>query len=81
MINQNPEQFARDNIDRQLRAASWTIQSKRQVNLGASLGVAVREYQTDVGVADYVLFVDKKPVGIIEAKEENKGSQLTQVED
>jgi type I restriction enzyme, R subunit len=46
-----------------------------------SLGVAVREYQTDVGPADYVLFVDKKPVGIIEAKEENKGFQLTQVED
>jgi type I restriction enzyme, R subunit len=43
--------------------------------------VAVREYQTDVGPADYVLFVDKKSVGIIEAKEENKGFQLTQVED
>ncbi len=82
MINQNPEQIARDNIDKQLAACGWVVQSKgRQLNLGAALGVAVREYQTDVGPADYVLFVDKKPVGIIEAKEENKGFQLTQVED
>ena len=80
-MNQNPEQLARDNIDRQLTACGWSIQNKKQVNLAASLGVAVREYQTDVGPADYVLFVDKKPIGIIEAKEENKGFQLTQVED
>lgn len=82
MINQNPEQIARDNIDKQLAASGWAVQSKgRDLNLGAALGVAVREYQTDVGPADYVLFVEKKPVGIIEAKEENKGFQLTQVED
>lgn len=80
-MNQNPEQIARDNIDRQLIASGWIVQSKKKINLGASLGVAIREYQTDVGPADYVLFVDKKPVGIIEAKEENKGFQLTQVED
>lgn len=81
MPNQNPEQFARDRIDKQLVACGWSVQSKREVNLAACLGVAVREYQTDVGPADYVLFVDKKPVGVIEAKEENKGFQLTQVED
>jgi type I restriction enzyme R subunit len=80
-MNQNPEQIARDNIDKQLIACGWTVQSKKSINLGESLGVAVREYQTDVGPADYVLFVSKKPVGIIEAKEENKGFQLTQVED
>lgn len=45
------------------------------------MGVAVREYQTDVGPADYVLFVDKKPVGVIEAKREDEGFRLTQVED
>lgn len=80
-MNQNPEQLARDNIDRQLTACGWVVQDKKKINLSESLGVAVREYQTDVGPADYVLFVDKKPVGIIEAKEENKGFQLTQVED
>ncbi|MBA4122005.1 MAG: DEAD/DEAH box helicase family protein [Acidobacteria bacterium] len=80
-MNQNPEQFARDNIDKQLRACGWAVQDKKKINLGERLGVAVREYQTDVGPADYVLFVDKKPCGIIEAKAEDKGFQLTQVED
>ena len=80
-MNQTPEQISRDIIDKQLTACGWAVQSKKKINLGLSLGVAVREYQTDVGPADYVLFVDKKPVGIIEAKEENKGFQLTQVED
>ena len=46
----------------------------------AGLGVAVREYQTDVGPADYALFVDKKAVGIIEAKPEDWGHRITTVE-
>lgn len=57
MINQNPEQIARDTIDRQLVAAGWIIQSKTKINLDAGIGVAIREYQTDIGPADYVLFV------------------------
>jgi type I site-specific restriction endonuclease len=68
MSNQNPEQISRDNIDRQLSAYGWIIQNKDRINLNAGPGVAVREYQTDVGPADNVLFVDSKPVGIIEAK-------------
>ena len=64
--NQNPEQIARDKIDFMLKEAGWTVQSKNEVDLGASKGVAVREYQAASGFADYVLFVDKKPVGIIE---------------
>jgi len=36
----------------------------------------VREYQTDVAPADYVLFVDRKPIGIIEAKREDEGFPL-----
>ncbi|MDN3676282.1 type I restriction-modification enzyme R subunit C-terminal domain-containing protein [Flavobacterium paronense] len=81
MTNQNPEQIARDNIDKQLLACGWVIQDKKQFNLAAGLGIAIREYQTDVGPADYVLFVDKKPVGIIEAKREEEGVRLTTVED
>lgn len=80
-MNQNPEQIARDKIDELLRLAGWTIQSKSKVNLGASKGVAVREYQTDVGPADYVLFVDRKAVGVIEAKREDEGHRLTVVEE
>ncbi|MCK5069374.1 MAG: hypothetical protein KAR01_02490, partial [Desulfocapsa sp.] len=66
-INQNPEQLARDKIDTMLCDAGWVVQSKKHVNLAEGKGVAVREYQTDAGPADYVLFVDRKPVGIIEA--------------
>lgn len=81
MPNQNPEQVARDNIDAQLRACGWVLQKKSEINLAAGMGVAVREYQTDVGPADYVLFVEKKPVRVIEAKPEDMGYQLTVVEE
>ena len=81
MPNQNPEQIARDNIDKQLLACGWVIQDKAKLNLQAALGIAVREYQTDIGPADYVLFVDKKPVGIIEAKRAEEGVHLTIHED
>lgn len=80
-INQNPEQIARDNIDKMLRDAGWVIQSKSKINLAANKGVAIREYQTDIGPADYVLFVDRKPVGVIEAKREDEGYRLTVVEE
>ena len=79
--NQNPEQIARDKIDQMLLHAGWLVQSKSKINLAANKGVAVREYQTEVGPADYVLFIDRKPVGIIEAKRENEGYRLTVVEE
>lgn len=41
MINQDPEQIARDNIDRQLMACGWVIQDKNQINIGAGTEVAV----------------------------------------
>ncbi len=76
MANQNPEQIARDHIDKQLIDCGWIIQDKSKINLAAGLGVVVREYQTNVGPADYVLFVNKKPVGIIEAKRSDAGIDL-----
>jgi len=76
MQNQNPEQKARDQIDKQLSACGWAIQDMKKVNLHVGIGVAVKEYLTDVGPADYVLFVDGKPCGIIEAKEEGQGYKL-----
>jgi Type I site-specific restriction-modification system, R (restriction) subunit and related helicases len=81
MPNQNPEQIARDNIDKQLLASGWKIQNKKEINLNAGIGIAVREYQTDTGPADYLLFVDKKPVGIIEAKKVEEGFRLTDYEE
>lgn len=80
-MNQNPEQKSRDIIDALLRDSGWVIQDKKQLNLGAATGIAVREYQTDIGPADYILFVDRKPVGIIEAKREEEGVRLSTVEE
>lgn len=81
MMNQNPEQIARDNIDRQLIACGWIIQSVKDINLHRGIGVAVTEYLTDVGPADYVLFVAGKPCGVIEAKREEEGHKLNIHED
>ena len=80
-MNQNPEQSARDNIDNQLLACGWVIQGKKQVNLSAGPGVAITEYQTEIGPADYILFIDRKPVGIIEAKREDEGYKLIAAEE
>jgi len=78
--NQNPEQQARDHIDALLLLAGWTVQSNKKIDLNEGLGQAVREYQTDAGPADYVLLVDKKAVGVIEAKKEDLGHNITTVE-
>jgi len=72
-----PEARARQQIDAKLEAAGWVIQDMKQLNLGAASGVAVREYLTDTGPADYVLFVDRQPVGVIEAKRDEAGENLT----
>ena len=65
-----PEERARKKIDDLLIAAGWAVQDMDELNLGASLGVAVREYPLSTGEADYVLFMDRQPVGAIEAKPE-----------
>ncbi len=79
--NQTPEQKTRNDIDRKLNGSGWIVQEKSKIDWNASRGIAVKEYITDVGPADYVLFVDKKPVGIIEAKKDEEGHRLTVVEE
>ena len=68
----NPEQRAREEIDRLLTAAGWAVQSMTAVNLGASLGVAIREFPLNPGhgFADYLLYVAGKACGVIEAKKQ-----------
>src|SRR5690348_16128574 len=63
-----PEQQARQIIDDLLLSAGWQVQSRDNVNLSAGRGVAVREFPLRTGFADYLLFVDRKAVGAIEAK-------------
>ena len=75
-----PEAKARQQIDQKLEQAGWVIQDMKQLNLGAAVGVAVREYPTDTGPADYVLFVNRKAVGVIEAKKDSAGENLTVTE-
>ncbi len=79
-VNQNPEQKARDHIDAMLGEAGWSVQDKKKIDFSAGLGIAVREYDTDVGPVDYALFVDKQAVGVIEAKPEDWGHKITTVE-
>jgi type I restriction enzyme, R subunit len=74
-----PEIQARQNIDRQLTACGWVIQNRKDMNIYAGLGVAVREFPLDVGEADYLLYADGKVIGVIEAKPEEYGT-LTGVE-
>ena len=63
-----PEEESRQLIDKLLSDAGWKVQDYRQVNLGAGFGVAVREFPLKTGFADYMLFVDRKTAGVIEAK-------------
>jgi type I site-specific restriction endonuclease len=62
--------ISREIIDQKLTTAGWIVQDFKALNLGAGLGVAVHEFQTASGPADYVLFVDRKAVGEVEAKPE-----------
>ena len=62
-----PEQRARQNIDRLLADAGWVVQDRRDLNLGARLGVAVREFFLSTGPADYLLFVERRAIGVVEA--------------
>ncbi|MBC9956444.1 type I restriction-modification enzyme R subunit C-terminal domain-containing protein [Yimella sp. cx-51] len=74
------EARARTLIDRQLGDAGWVVQDKKALNLFAAQGVACREVtmKTGHGRADYLLYVDQRVVGVIEAKPQ--GTTLSGVE-
>ncbi len=75
-----PEARARQTIDALLAAAGWAVQDLKHANLHAARGVAIREFALNpgFGFADYLLYVDGKACGVIEAKKE--GATLTGVE-
>jgi type I restriction enzyme R subunit len=79
LITMMPEEKARQEIDQLLSAAGWLVQDYNDLNLGASLGVAIREFPLKTGFADYLLFIDWEAVGAIEAKAE--GTTLSGVEE
>jgi len=73
-----PEQQARVEIDKQLLACGWLVQDHKAMNIMAGPGVAVREFPLKSGFADYLLYVEGKVIGIVEAKPE--GHPLVGVE-
>ena len=74
-----PEENARQEIDAQLTASGWVVQTKDKINLAASRGVAICELSFVTGEPDYTLFVDGKALGTTEAKP--AGVTLTSVEE
>jgi type I restriction enzyme, R subunit len=65
-----PEQLARQNIDLMLAAAGWVVQDYKAFDPSASSGIALREVPLKSGRCDYLLLVNRKPVGVVEAKKE-----------
>jgi len=57
-LDQTPEERSRVKIDAALRESGWVVQDRREVNLLANRGVAVREFPLKTGEADYLPFVD-----------------------
>jgi type I restriction enzyme, R subunit len=74
------EARARREIDRHLIQARWHVCDRRDLNLFAARGIAVREtvMAPGHGRADYLLYVDRRVVGVVEAKPE--GTPLSGVE-
>ena len=81
MVTDKLEAQTREEIDARLIAAGWLVQDKSAMNLYAGdtgiHGVAIREMDTQTGPADYMLFIQGKACGIVEAKRE--GSNLGMV--
>ncbi len=65
-----PEQKARREIDAKLIASGWLVQDRDELDLTAGRGIAVREFpmKAGFGFADYLLYIDRKAVGAVEAK-------------
>lgn len=74
-----PEEKARQRIDQLLNEAGWVVQDVQELNLGVALGVAIREFPLESGYADYLLFVEREAIGVVEAKPE--GTTLSGVAD
>lgn len=75
-----PEQKAREAIDIKLSKSGWIIQDVKKFNPSASIGIAVREFHTSTGPVDYALFIEGKPVGVVEAKKSDSGENITTAE-
>jgi type I restriction enzyme R subunit len=76
-MSETPERLARKEIDAELAASGWVVQDYKQFDPSAGRGLALREVTLKSGTCDYLLLVDRKAVGVIEAKK--KGTLLSGV--
>jgi type I restriction enzyme R subunit len=67
-VTPTPEQLARQQIDAQLAAAGWAVQDYARFDPSVARGIALREVPLESGRCDYLLIVDRKALGIVEAK-------------
>lgn len=74
-----PEEKARQQIDAMLVASGWVVQNYKAVDFSAGRGIVLREVPLTTGPCDYLLLVDRKPLGVVEAKK--KGTTLSAVAD
>ena len=77
---EKPEELARVQIDKLLTEAGWSVQPAKEANIHAARGVALCNFplKDGHGFADYMLYVDGKAAGVIEAKKQ--GFTLSGVE-
>src|SRR5213080_1153216 len=76
----SPEELARNKIDKLLTNCGWILQNRSTINLSAGQGIAIREARLkDRDEVDYLLVVDGKAIGTVEAKPE--GHTLIGVEE
>jgi len=68
MPKKEPEEQAREIIDNLLELAGWKVQDRKDYDPTQGLGIAIREFPFGSGEGDYALFVDRKAIGVIEAK-------------
>ena len=67
---ETPEQKARHAIDANLTTAGWIVPERDSLDLTAGRGIAACEFplKSGFGFADYLLYLDRKAIGAVEAK-------------
>lgn len=73
-MSETPEEKARREIDNCLELAGWRVQDRAEMDITAGRGIAVREFpmKSGFGFADYLLYLDRKAIGAIEAKADGR---------
>ena len=65
-----PEDQARENIDRMLTKSGWAVRDQGDAHISAYRGLAIRNVSLKQvhGFADYLLYVDGRAAEVAEAK-------------